>query len=155
MRKNVFGRQFKRDTNERRSLFKSLISSLILNESIKTTEEKAKAIKGDVDKIITRAKKEENQARRLLGGALHAGAADKVIKDIAKRFSKRQGGYTRITKLGRRLSDNAGMVLMEWTEAKKVIEPVVEKPKAETKLKETKVKKSATTKKPKTSQKDK
>ena len=59
MRKNVFGRQLKRDTNERKALFKSLISSLVLTGGIKTTEEKAKAIRGDVDKIITKAKKGE------------------------------------------------------------------------------------------------
>ena len=64
MKKNVFGRKFKRDRNERKALFKSLMSSLILNERIETTEAKAKAIKGDVDKLITRAKKNSlNQAK--------------------------------------------------------------------------------------------
>ena len=57
MRKNVFGRQFSRDTNQRKSLFKSLLSSLILQESIETTLEKAKAIKADADKIINLAKR--------------------------------------------------------------------------------------------------
>ena len=66
MRKNVFGRQFKRDKNERAALFKGLISSLVLHERIKTTEEKAKAIKGEVDKIITKAKKGDLAARHLL-----------------------------------------------------------------------------------------
>ena len=115
MRKNVFGRQFSRDTNQRKALFKSLISSLILDESIKTTLEKAKAIKGDVDKIVNKAKKGDNTLKvQLLQRSLGAEAMNKVIKDLAPRLSGRTSGYTRITKLGRRFSDNAPMVLMEW-----------------------------------------
>ena len=117
MRKNVFGRQFKRDRNERQSLFKGLISHLVLNERIKTTEEKAKSIKADVDKIITKAKKGEATARYLLQKQLPNDAIKKVILEIAPRFGKRQGGYTRIIKIGRRFSDNASMALMEWVEA--------------------------------------
>lgn len=120
MRKNVFGRRFKRDTNERKALFKGLISSLILHERIKTTEEKAKSIKGEVDKIITKVKKGEGKARFLLQGQLPKKAIDKVISQIAPRFDKRQGGYTRIVKIGRRFSDNALMVLIEWTERNEV-----------------------------------
>ena len=122
MRKNVFGRQFKRDKNERTALFKGLISHLVLNERIKTTEEKAKSIKADVDKIITKAKsdlakakKGEAKARYLLQKQLPKDAIKKVIFEIAPRFAKRQGGYTRIIRIGRRFSDNASMVLMEWT----------------------------------------
>ena len=126
MRKNVFGRQFSRDTNQRKALFKSLISSLILDESIKTTLEKAKAIKGDVDKIINKAKRgDEKLAIQLLQRSLGVDAMNKVIKDIAPRFKDRNSGYTRLIKLGRRFSDNAAMVLMEWVEKPKV--PQVEK----------------------------
>ncbi len=115
MRKNVFGRQFSRDTNQRKSLFKSLISSLILQESIKTTLEKAKAIKGDVDKIINKAKRgDEKLAAQLLQRSLGIQEMNKVIKDLAPRFKGRTSGYTRIIKLGRRFSDNAAMVIMEW-----------------------------------------
>lgn len=115
MRKNVFGRQFSRDTNERKSLFKSLITSLILQESIKTTLEKAKAIKGDVDKIINKAKRGDKKlAVQLLQRSLGIDAMNKVIENIAPRFIDRNSGYTRFTKLGRRFSDNASMVLMEW-----------------------------------------
>lgn len=119
MRKNVFGRQLKRDRNERRSLFKSLISSLIINERIKTTQAKAKAIKGEADKIITKAKKGE-KARRLLSAALLRDAVDRAIHDIGPRFAERKGGYSRIIKIGRRLSDNAEMVLMELVEGNEV-----------------------------------
>jgi len=115
MRKNVFGRQFSRNTNQRKALFKALISSLILDESIKTTLQKANAIKGDVDKIVNKAKKGDNALKVwLLQKHLGVLAMDKVIKDIAPRFQDRNSGYTRITKLGRRFSDNAAMALMEW-----------------------------------------
>lgn len=115
MRKNVFGRQFSRDTNQRKSLFKSLISSLILQESIKTTLEKAKAIKGDVDKIVNKAKKGDMTLKiQLLQPRLGVPAMNKVIKDIAPRFKDRSSGYTSIIKLGRRFSDNAAMALMKW-----------------------------------------
>lgn len=115
MRKNVFGRQFSRDTNERKSLFKSLLSSLILDESIKTTLEKAKAIKGDADKIINKAKRgDEKLAKQLLQRSLGIEAVEKVIKELAPRLKDRTSGYTRIIKLGRRFSDNAPMVIIEW-----------------------------------------
>jgi large subunit ribosomal protein L17 len=121
MRKNVFGRQFSRDTNERKSLFKSLISALILKESIKTTSEKAKAIKGDVDKLINKAKRgDEKLAVQFLQRSLGIEAMTKVIKDLAPRLKDRTSGYTRIIKIGRRFSDNAEMVVMEWVVKKEV-----------------------------------
>ena len=113
MRKNVFGRKFKRDANERKALFKSLISALILNGSIKTTLEKAKAIKGDVDKIVNKAKKGGKEALYLLQTSLNKNEIKKII-DIAPMFSDRNSGYTKMAKLGRRFSDNAAMVQMEW-----------------------------------------
>lgn len=119
MRKNVFGRQFSRDANQRKSLFKSLISSLILKESIQTTLEKAKAIKGDADKIINKAKRgNEKLAIQLLQRSLGVEARNKVIKDLAPRFKDRTSGYTRIIKLGRRFSDNAPMAIIEWVDKK-------------------------------------
>lgn len=149
MRKNVFGRRFKRDKNERRAMFKSLMSSLVLEGRIKTTEAKAKAIKGEVDKLITKARKEVLLAKKLLGQKLHPEAIEKLIKEVAPRFAKRQGGYTRIIKLERRVGDNAQVVLMEWVEgenlpavqeAKK--EPVKSKEKKEKAVKAPKVKKA-------------
>ncbi len=116
MRKNVFGRQLKRDTNERKALFKGLMSSLILEERIKTTEEKAKAIKGQIEKLVTKAKKRGKNAQNLFGKDLMPNAIEKLINEIGPRFQKRNGGYTRILRLGRRFSDNAEMVLMEWVE---------------------------------------
>lgn len=116
MRKNVFGRNFKRDTNERKALFKSLMSSLVLEERIKTTEEKAKAIKGQVEKLVTKAKKGGTHVESLLSPHLNAKAIKKMTTEIAPRFSERPGGYTRIIRLDRRFSDNASIVLIEWVE---------------------------------------
>lgn len=122
MKKHVFGRKFKRDINERKALFKGLMSSLVLYEKIETTESKAKAIKGEVDKLVTNAKKESNLARKLLSDKLSPEALEKMIKDIAPRFNKRQGGYTKMVRLGKRFGDDATMVLVEWAELREVPE---------------------------------
>ena len=130
MRKNVFGRQFKRDTNERKALFKGLLSALVLNERIKTTEQKAKAIKADADKLITKAKKGGLHAYKLVEPELTHAAVKKLLNDIAPRFTNRQGGYTRIIRTNKRIADNATMVFMEWTEKPTqiaVIEPSKDK----------------------------
>lgn len=116
MKKQVFGRRLKRDINERKALFKSLMSSLVLQERIKTTEAKAKAIRARIEKLVTEAKKKGEQAANLFGLYLSPVAIDKLISDVAPRFEKRSGGYTRILRLGSRFSDNASMVLMEWVE---------------------------------------
>jgi large subunit ribosomal protein L17 len=147
MRKNVFGRQFSRDTNERKSLFKSLISSLILDESIKTTLEKAKAIKGDVDKLINKAKKgDERLATQFLQRSIGIQAMEKVIKDLAPRLNDRTSGYTRIIKLGRRFSDNAPMAIMEWVVKKEIKELPAEKVEKKPEIKKLEAKISKETK---------
>ncbi len=136
MKKNVFGRKFKRDKNERQALFKSLISSLILKERIQTTEAKAKAIKGDVDKIVTKVKKNQD-AGKLLGDLVTPQALQKLRKDIAPRFAKRAGGYTRVIRMGKRFGDDAMMVLMEWTEGPLPAEPKIKNTTQKLKVKKT------------------
>lgn len=115
MRKRVFGRQFNKDTNQRKALFKGLMRSFALNEEIKTTESKAKAIKGEFERHITRAKDGE-RARYHLKKHLQEDAVSRLIADIAPRMKDRNGGYTRIVRLGTRLKDNAEMVLLELVE---------------------------------------
>lgn len=138
MRKNVFGRQLKRDKNERKALFKSLLTSLVLYERIQTTEAKAKAIKGDADKLITKAKRGGLQAYRLLEPEIASVAVKKVLDTIAPRFTNRQGGYTRIIRIGRRLKDNASQVILEWTEKAPVVESKESAAKQKKNKKETK-----------------
>ncbi len=122
MRKQVFGRKFKRDKNERKALFSGLISAMVLNSSIKTTEEKAKAVRGDIEKMVTKAKKGEG-SRRLLQSMLTKSEIDKMINEIAPRFKNRPGGYTRLIKTGRRFNDDASMVIMQWVEGEEVVVP--------------------------------
>lgn len=120
MRKRVFGKRLKRDINERKALFKSLMTSLVLEEKIKTTEAKAKAVRGEMEKFVTKAKLKGEEARRHLTKYLAPNVVDKVISDIAPRFKERPGGYLRILKLNTRIKDNAHMVLMEWVEEGKI-----------------------------------
>lgn len=129
MRKNVFGRQLKRDRNERKALFKSLLTSLVLYERIQTSEAKAKAIKGDADKLITKAKKGGLHAYRLVEPDLATVAVKKLLNIIAPRFANRQGGYTRIIRVGKRLKDNSPEVILEWTEMASLtpITPAIQK----------------------------
>ncbi len=115
MRKQVFGRKFKRDKNERKALFSGLISGLILKGRISTTLEKAKAVQGDAEKLVTRAKKGE-AARIELKKSLKPFEVDKMINQIAPVFKDRPGGYTRIIKTGKRFSDNASTAILEWVE---------------------------------------
>jgi len=117
MHKNVFGRQFKRDANERKALFKNLLTSLVLQEQIITTHAKAKAIRGAADKLITKAKKGGDSAYRSLLPDVNYDAVKKLVEEIAPRFANRHGGYTRIIKLAKtRVADNAAMVVMQWVE---------------------------------------
>lgn len=132
MRKNVFGRKFKRDKNERAAFFKGLLSSLVLHERIRTTEARAKAIKGDADKIITKANKNKEVALRSLAGLLNKEALNKLVNDLAPRFTNRHGGYTRIIKIGKRFGDDAMEVMIEWTEGKSAVAVSHAKPKLKT-----------------------
>ena len=116
MKKSIFGKKLKRDTNERKALFKSLMTSLVLKESIRTTESKAKAIKPEIDKMVTHAKKGTNASMQKIHGSLSHIALDKFVSNVAPRFKDRNGGYTRIIKLGGRVGDEAKMVILEWVE---------------------------------------
>ena len=124
MKKNVFGRKLSRDKNERHALFTSLMSALVMKERIITTEAKAKAIRADVEKLITKAKEGSNSAKLILKKSLSQKAFDKILNEIAPRFANKQGGYVRLIKSGRRFGDDAPTVVMEWTEVASAIVPV-------------------------------
>lgn len=135
MKKHVFGRHLKRDANERKALFKNLLTSLVIEERITTTEAKAKAIRAAADKLVTKAKKGGSDAMRNLAPDVRYDAVTKLVNTLAPRFAQRQGGYTRIIKVGRRVADNAPQVIMEWVDRPEII--------AETKTKGTSTKLSA------------
>ncbi|MBI2593697.1 50S ribosomal protein L17, partial [Candidatus Daviesbacteria bacterium] len=102
MRHRVYGKHLGRDKDQRSALFKSLVRSLILEESIKTTQPKAKAVKGLVDKIINQAKSQTS--KRLVSQFLiQKSAAEKLMKEILPRVKSRTSGYTSLVKLGPRL----------------------------------------------------
>ncbi len=127
MKKHIFGKQLSRDTNERKALFKGLINALVMQESIQTTEAKAKAIRGQVEKLITKAKRKGDSAKSLLQPWLPKDALEKVMKDLAVRFASRPGGYTRIITLGERFGDNATMAVIEFVEKSSVAKAMDDK----------------------------
>ena len=124
MRHYKKGRKLGTDTSHTKAMKKSLVCALLANDRIKTIDSRAKEIRPDVDKIITWAKKGDLHSRRLAIAAL----GDKeLVREIFEKvaqgmFQDRQGGYTRIMKLGNRKGDNAPMVIMEL-----VTEPVKKK----------------------------
>ncbi|MCK4520568.1 50S ribosomal protein L17 [Candidatus Parcubacteria bacterium] len=113
MRKRKEGRKFHRQKDQRKALLKTLASALILNEKIKTTEVKSKEVSKFVEKNITKAKKGTMAARRLLAKFFAPKIVKKLIDDIGPRYKGRNGGYTRIIKLGIRKSDGTKMAIIE------------------------------------------
>ena len=124
MRHNYKGRKLGTDFSHTKAMKKSLVAALFTNDRIKTVEARAKEIRPDVDKIITWAKKGDLHSRRLAIAALgDKELVREVFEKVAQgQFADRQGGYTRIMKLGNRKGDNAPMVIMEL-----VTEPVAKK----------------------------
>ena len=124
MRHHVAGYKLNRTKGQRIALRRVLIKQLFENNRIKTTKAKAKAIRGDAEKLITLAKNSINSsdiekvnARRLAASTLSdADIVKKLFDDIAPRFESRNGGYTRMLKLGLRKGDSSEMVILELVE---------------------------------------
>lgn len=108
-------RKFARKTKQRSALYKALATALIDHGRIKTTLAKAKSTSGFVDKLITKAKKGDLPAQRLIREDIGAKATKKLMTDIGPKFKERNGGYTKVLKLGRRVSDGAEMAILEFT----------------------------------------
>jgi len=109
-----------RDSSARKALFRDLVTDLFIYERIQTTEAKAKEVRPIAEKLITLAKRGDLHARRQVAAYVRkeeAGegkdAIQKLFSDLAPRFADRQGGYTRILKLGPRRGDSADMVYLE------------------------------------------
>jgi large subunit ribosomal protein L17 len=107
--------QLSRDSAHRKSLLMNLSKEVIQHERIQTTEAKAKAVKPEVEKLITLAKRGDLHARRQALSYLGQDkfTVYKLFEEIAPRYVARSGGYTRILKLGPRRSDATEMVLLE------------------------------------------
>ena len=139
-------RKLGRDNKHRRSMLATLTKEVIMNESITTTETRAKEVRKFVDKMITYGKKGDLVSRRKALAFLHNDkeVVNKVFDDLASRYAKRNGGYTRILKIDERRGDNSLMVSLRLVEE---VAPKKEDKKEE--KKETAKKEKKTTKKDK------
>ncbi len=129
MRHRVYGKKLGRDKNERTALFKSLVQELILHGTITTSESKAKAIKGLVDKIITLAKSKNTQ-RLLQVYFSNKLLQERLVKEIVPKLGARVSGFTSMVRIGTRLGDRTTMVKLSIIGSEKIKEtkkPVVKK----------------------------
>ena len=115
MRHQKTRNKLSRDSAHRKALFMNLSREVFNHERIKTTEAKAKAVKPEVEKLITLAKRGDQHARRQAMARLGQDkfVVYKLFEEIAPRYADRNGGYTRILKLGPRKSDATEMVYIE------------------------------------------
>ena len=116
MRHNYKGRKLGTDPSHTKAMKRSLAAALLYNDRIKTIESRAKEIRGEVDRIITWAKKGDLHSRRLAIARL--GGDKELVREVFEKveqgmFADRNGGYTRIMKLGPRKGDGAPMVIIE------------------------------------------
>lgn len=117
MRHKVAGRKLGRNSSQRKSLFRNLTAELFRHEKIRTTQAKAKAIRPQAERLITLAKRGDLHARRLAARDVQDSVIlRKLFDELAERYEDREGGYTRIYKLGPRKGDAAPMVLISLVE---------------------------------------
>ena len=114
MRHHNANRKLKRERNQRRALLRSLARELFLRGKITTTEAKAKEVRPFAEKLITNAKGASLSARRVVSARLGNNViTGKLVDTIAKKYVDRKGGYIRIIKMNRRLSDASKMAVVE------------------------------------------
>lgn len=114
-------RKLGRETKHRRSMLATMTKQTIMNESITTTDTRAKEVRKFVEKMITYGKKGDLVSRRKALAFLHNDkeVVDKIFNDLAKRYENRNGGYTQILKLDERRGDDALMVILKLVEEAK------------------------------------
>jgi len=126
-----------RTAAHRKALLANQVCSLIAHQRVKTTLAKAKAVRPLAEKMVTFGKNGSLHARRMALSMLRQkDAVKKLFDEIAPRSADRNGGYTRIVKLGQRKSDSASMAFIEWVDAAQVIEEKEPKEKPAKKQKE-------------------
>jgi len=114
MRHGVAGRKFSRPTGQRMLMYRTQVTDLIRHERIRTTEAKAKELRGMVEKIITLGKKGTlHHRRQAMAFVTDEDMVRKVFDDLAQRYTNRPGGYTRVVKLEPRKGDGALMAFLE------------------------------------------
>ena len=130
-------RKLGRDNKHRRSMLATMTKQVVMNESINTTDTRAKEVRKFVEKMITYGKKGDLVSRRKALAFLHndTEVVNKVFNELAKRYENREGGYTQILKVAERRGDNSLMVILRLVEENK---PEEKKAKKETKKEEKK-----------------
>ena len=113
MRHKNKGRKFGLKRDPRKAFIKSLAVNLIMKGKIKTTEARAKEMRSQVERLITKTKKGDLAGIRYAERLLPKATVAKLTKEVAPRYKERAGGYTRIIKLGARMSDSAPMTIIE------------------------------------------
>ena len=114
MRHQVAGVKLGRSPAHRRALFRNLVTALLQHESVRTTDAKAKELKRWGDRMITLGKQGTLHARRRAAALVHGRSiVKKLFDELAPRYQSRQGGYTRVTKLGLRAGDAAPVSIVE------------------------------------------
>ena len=120
MRHEKSGRRLGRNSSHRSAMYRNMVTSLLLHGRIQTTEAKAKALRPIAEKLITKAKKAQEDSpmrvhriRQIQGYLGDREMTHKLVNDVAPRYLERNGGYTRILKLGTRNGDNASMARIE------------------------------------------
>ena len=135
MRHKVAGWKLGRNTSHRRSLLRNLVTSLILEERVETTVPKAKAMRPQVEKMITLGKRGDLAARRQAYAYLMTSAAvDKLFDTIGPRFGDRNGGYLRIVRTAWQKGDGADKAFIELLGSEKILDEKRQK-RAETRSK--------------------
>ncbi len=128
MHHGIFGKKLSRTANERKALIRNLMRSLVLHGSIKTTKAKAQAARSEIEKLITKAKKNTDAAKRDVLAHL---PDKKVVKQlyamVETRFAGRNSGYTRIVKLGVRTGDASEQVVLGFVDEEVKTEVVTPK----------------------------
>lgn len=128
MQHNISGTKLGRDTNARKALVRGLIAALIQRGRIETTESKAKAIKGEIDKLVTLAIKKTNATLNKLNEFFGQKEIVDMLLKLTEGFGKRTSGFTRVYKTSIRKGDNAQLMIIEWSDkSKKIVKKEISK----------------------------
>ncbi len=114
MRHRKSGRKLGRSSSHRKALFRNMVTSLLEHESIRTTDAKAKELRGLAERMITLGKRGDLHARRQALSVIRSkGVTAKLFSELAERYRSRAGGYTRVVKVGHRVGDAAPLSIIE------------------------------------------
>lgn len=131
MRHKIKGSKLNRTSSHRKAMFANMATALIMNEQIKTTLPKAKALRPIVERLVTKARNGTLAARRdIISRIRDIVAAEKLMSILATRYKERPGGYTRVIKAGFRYGDRASVAYIEFVDrdvsAKGCMTPVID-----------------------------